>query len=153
TQVDGLFRGTVPGAVAIDNGTHDGYPGLAFRGGIDFNQGVSSPAKIYLDGVELAYGNAFSQIDPNTIDHIEITRGPQASTLYGAGAMVGVIQVFTKKGSGDLTHPDVDAQVSAGALQSQWSGATLHQDHSVGLEGGTTAFSYAGRASYTSTGA
>jgi len=154
TDIAGVFRGSVPGAIDVDAGSHDGYPGLSFRGGIDFNQVYSdAPTKVYVDGVEMAYTNALSQIDPNTIDHIEITRGPQASTLYGAGAMVGVIQVFTKKGSGDLTHPDVDAQVSAGALQSQWSGATLHQDHSVGLEGGTTAFSYAGRASYTSTGA
>ena len=153
TQVDGLFRGTVPGAVAIDNGTHDGYPGLAFRGGIDFNQGVSSPAKIYLDGVELAYGNAFSQIDPKSIDHIEITRGPQASTLYGAGAMVGVIQIFTKHGSAPLTHPQVDAQVSAGGVESQWaSGQTFHQDHSLGVSAGDSTFDYAARASYTSTG-
>ena len=153
TQVDGLFRGTVPGAVAIDNGTHDGYPGLAFRGGIDFNQGVSSPAKIYLDGVELAYGNAFSQIDPKSIDHIEITRGPQASTLYGAGAMVGVIQIFTKHGSAPLTHPQVDAQLSAGGVESQWaSGQTFHQDHSLGVSAGDSTFDYAARASYTSTG-
>lgn len=153
TQVDGLFRGTVPGAVAIDDGTHDGYPGLAFRGGIDFNQGVSSPAKIYLDGVELAYGNAFSQIDPKSIDHIEITRGPQASTLYGAGAMVGVIQIFTKHGSALLTRPQVDAQVSAGGVQSQWAnGETFHQDHSLGVSAGNAMFDYAARASYTSTG-
>jgi outer membrane receptor protein involved in Fe transport len=153
TQVDGLFRGTVPGTVAIDDGTHDGYPGLAFRGGIDFNQGVSSPAKIYLDGVELAYGNAFSQIDPKSIDHIEITRGPQASTLYGAGAMVGVIQIFTKHGLAPLTHPQVDAQVSAGGVQSQWAnGETFHQDHSLGVSAGNTQFDYAARASYTSTG-
>ena len=153
TQVDGLFRGTVPGAVAVDNGTHDGYPGLAFRGGIDFNQGISSPAKIYLDGVELAYGNAFSQIDPKSIDHIEITRGPQASTLYGAGAMVGVIQIFTKRGSAPLTHPQVDAQVSGGGVESQWaSGQTFHQDHSLGVSAGDSTFDYAARASYTSTG-
>lgn len=153
TQVDALFRGTVPGAVNVDNGTHDGYPGLTFRGGIDFNQGVSFPAKVYVDGVELAYGNAMSQIDPKTIDHIEITRGPQASTLYGAGAMVGVIQIFTKHGSASLTHPQVDAQVSAGGVQSQWaSGETLHQDHSLGVSAGTEAFDYTARASYTSTG-
>lgn len=153
TQLDGLFRGTVPGAVDIDNGTHDGYPGLAFRGGIDFNQGVSSPAKVYVDGVELAYGNAMSQIDPKTIDHIEITRGPQASTLYGAGAMVGVIQIFTKRGSASLTHPNVDAQVSAGGVQSQWaSGETFHQDQSLGVSAGDTAFDYSARASYTTTG-
>jgi outer membrane receptor protein involved in Fe transport len=154
TQVDALFRGGVPGAVDIDNGTHDGYPGLTFRGGIDFNQGVSgATAKVYVDGVELAYGNAISQIDPKSIDHIEITRGPQSSTLYGAGAMVGVIQIFTKHGSASLTHPQVDAQVSAGGVQSQWaSGETLHQDHTLGVSAGNAQFDYAARGSYTSTG-
>jgi outer membrane receptor protein involved in Fe transport len=154
TDISQIFRGSVPGAVAVDAGTHDGYPGLSFRGGLDFNQGYSdAPAKVYVDGVEMAYTNAMSQIDPNTIDHIEITRGPQASTLYGAGAMAGVIQVFTKKGSGGLTHPEITVQAAAGGLQSQWSGATAHQDHSLGISGGDGALSYATHVSYASTGA
>jgi outer membrane receptor protein involved in Fe transport len=154
TDITQIFRGSVPGAVAVDAGSHDGYPGLSFRGGLDFNQGYSdAPAKVYVDGVEMAYTNAMSQIDPNTIDHIEITRGPQASTLYGAGAMAGVIQVFTKKGSGGLTHPEITVQAAAGGLQSQWSGATAHQDHSLGISGGDGALSYATHVSYASTGA
>ncbi|MGH7632463.1 MAG: TonB-dependent receptor, partial [Gemmatimonadaceae bacterium] len=154
TDVTQIFRGSVPGAVAVDAGTHDGYPGLSFRGGLDFSQGYSdAPAKVYVDGVEMAYTNALSQIDPNTIDHIEITRGPQASTLYGAGAMAGVIQVFTKKGTGGLAHPEIVAQVAGGGLQSQWSGVTAHQDHSLGIAGGDGALSYATHVSYTSTGA
>ena len=154
TDITQIFRGSVPGAVAVDAGTHDGYPGLSFRGGLDFSQGYSDqPAKVYVDGVEMAYSNALSQIDPNTIDHIEITRGPQASTLYGAGAMAGVIQIFTKRGSGGLAHPEIVAQVAGGGLQSQWSGVTPHQDHSLGITGGDGALSYATHVSYTSTGA
>lgn len=154
TDIDQLFRGTVPGAVAVDAGTHDGYPGLSFRGGVDFNQAYAdAPAKVYVDGVEVAYTNAISQIDPSTIDHIEITRGPQASTLYGAGAMAGVIQIFTKRGARDRKHPVIEAQVAAGALESQWSDATLHQDHAIGITGGTDALTYSAHASYVSTGA
>jgi outer membrane receptor protein involved in Fe transport len=154
TDITQIFRGSVPGAVAVDAGSHDGYPGLSFRGGLDFSQGYSDePAKVYVDGVEMAYTNALSQIDPNAIDHIEITRGPQASTLYGAGAMAGVIQVFTKKGSGGLTHPEIVAQAAAGGLQSQWSGTTAHQDHSLGITGGDSVLSYATHISYASTGA
>jgi len=154
TDITQIFRGSVPGAVAVDAGSHDGYPGLSFRGGLDFNQGYSdAPAKVYVDGVEMAYTNALSQIDPNTIDHVEITRGPQASTLYGAGAMAGVIQVFTKKGSGGLAHPEFVAQVAAGGLQSQWSSTTPHQDHSLGITGGDSVLSYATHISYASTGA
>lgn len=38
-------------------------------------------------------------IDPAQIERIEILRGP-ASSLYGADAVAGVIQIFTRKGTG-----------------------------------------------------
>ena len=46
-------------------------------------------------------GNAFNHIPPlETIDRIEVIRGP-ASTLYGADALGGVINVITKKHTDD----------------------------------------------------
>ncbi|WP_417437802.1 TonB-dependent receptor domain-containing protein [Idiomarina sp.] len=46
-------------------------------------------------------GNAFNHIPPlETIDRIEVIRGP-ASTLYGADALGGVINVITKKHTED----------------------------------------------------
>ncbi len=39
---------------------------------------------------------AFQHIDPETIERIELVRGP-ASTLYGSSAIGGVIQIFTRK--------------------------------------------------------
>jgi vitamin B12 transporter len=41
----------------------------------------------------------FANLTTDNIDRIEIVRGPQ-STLYGPRALAGVIQVFTKQGSG-----------------------------------------------------
>ncbi|HEY9429432.1 MAG TPA: TonB-dependent receptor plug domain-containing protein [Gemmatimonadaceae bacterium] len=38
------------------------------------------------------------QIDPNSIETIEVLKGPSAATLYGADAANGVIVVTTKKG-------------------------------------------------------
>lgn len=38
-------------------------------------------------------------IDPNTIETIEIVRGPAAATLYGPDAANGVIMITTKRGS------------------------------------------------------
>ena len=38
-------------------------------------------------------------LDPDQIERIEIVRGPRSS-LYGADAMGGVIQIFTRKGNG-----------------------------------------------------
>ena len=40
---------------------------------------------------------AFENIPLSQIEKIEIVRGP-SSSLYGAGAIGGVIQIFTKKG-------------------------------------------------------
>ena len=155
TRVDDILRGTVPGAVKMDVGTHDGYPGISFRGGLNFDQGYSdTPAKVYVDGVEMAYTNALSQVDPKIIDHIEITRGPQASTIYGAGAIAGVIQIFTKKGTAPSDHPEINAQAAIGGVQSQWRrGSTLRQDHSVSVAGGAGEFTYSLSGAYASMGA
>jgi vitamin B12 transporter len=43
----------------------------------------------------------FANLTTDNIDRIEIVRGP-ASVLYGANAVSGVIQIFTRKGSGPL---------------------------------------------------
>ena len=38
-------------------------------------------------------------IDPNSIERIEVLKGAAAATLYGTEASNGVMQIFTKKGS------------------------------------------------------
>ena len=71
-----------------------------------FIRGTNSRhAVILIDGMRIVSatngGTALSQIPVEQIDRIEIVRGP-ASSLYGADAIGGVIQIFTKKGSGPL---------------------------------------------------
>ena len=65
---------------------------------------------IYLDGVRLSartqgnyssFGQSTTSLDalsPADIESIEVIKGPAASTLYGAEAAAGVIQIFTRKG-------------------------------------------------------
>lgn len=43
--------------------------------------------------------SALNWLNPNDIESIEVIKGPAASTLYGAEAANGVIQIITKKGS------------------------------------------------------
>src|SRR5262249_8055143 len=43
------------------------------------------------------------QIDPSTIEKVEVFKGPSAATLYGADAANGVIVVTTKRGKAGPT--------------------------------------------------
>ena len=56
-------------------------------------------------------------INPNDIDRIEIIKGSAATTLYGTEAAGGVIQVFTKRGSGGA--PVWTAEVGTGTMWSR----------------------------------
>lgn len=80
-----------------------GQPSSVFLRGTNSNQVL-----VLLDGVRIGSATAgtaaFENIPLDQIDHVEILRGP-ASSLYGADAVGGVIQIFTRKGSGNI-HPD-----------------------------------------------
>ncbi len=49
-------------------------------------------------GLTFESTSRINDIDPNTIESIEIIKGPAAATLYGTEASAGVIQITTKKG-------------------------------------------------------
>ncbi len=59
-----------------------------------------------IDGIRIASSSAgatsLEAIPLDQIDRIEILRGP-ASSLYGADAIGGVVQVFTRRGTAALT--------------------------------------------------
>ncbi|MBI2401817.1 MAG: TonB-dependent receptor [Gemmatimonadetes bacterium] len=64
---------------------------------------------VYVDGVRIDAGSVGFQptgqvsmldnINPETIERVEILKGAAAATLYGSEASAGVIQIFTKKGT------------------------------------------------------
>jgi vitamin B12 transporter len=69
-----------------------------------FTRGLRSEhTQVLLDGIPINQGlqGAFNFADFTTdaIDRIEVVRGPQ-STLYGPRALAGIIQIFTKQGTG-----------------------------------------------------
>jgi len=103
-----------------------------------FIRGANSTQNIVLvDGVRIGsatLGTAnWSPVPLANIDRIEIVYGP-LSTMYGADAIGGVIQIFTKKGSG---APVFGASAGFG------SDATRQYDASVsGATGGYNSLSY-----------
>jgi vitamin B12 transporter len=93
-------------------------------------RGTNSKHTLFLvDGMRLGSATlgtaAWQDIPLSQIERIEIVRGP-ASALYGADAIGGVIQVITKKGSGE---PKINAFVGAGSYGTR--------EVSAGVAGGT----------------
>ncbi|MCW3480288.1 TonB-dependent receptor [Neisseriaceae bacterium JH1-16] len=84
--------------VQISNSGGAGKTTSVYLRGANANQTL-----VLVDGVRIVsatFGTTSIQSIPlEQIDHIEIVRGP-ASSLYGADAIGGVIQIFTKQGEG-----------------------------------------------------
>lgn len=79
------------------------YGGSGNLASVNLRGTNNNQALVLIDGVRVessAIGGAmWSTLPLPLIDHIEIIFGPQ-STFYGADAMGGVIQIFTKRGDG-----------------------------------------------------
>jgi vitamin B12 transporter len=102
-----------------------GLPGVSITrtGGIGqpvslFMRGTNSTHTLVLvDGIRIGSVSsgaaALEQIPVNAIDHIEIVRGPRSS-LYGADAIGGVVQIFTRHGS-DSGYIEPSLSVTAGS--------------------------------------
>ena len=94
TRVSDALR-EVPGAQVVQSGSFGSVTSLFLRGG------ESRYTKVLIDGVAVnSAGGAFdfSHLTTDNIDRIEIVRGP-ASVLYGADAVSGVVQIFTRRGA------------------------------------------------------
>lgn len=99
----------VPGLVTVQTGSYGAAASMFLRGG------ESDYLKVLVDGVPMNLpGGAFNiaHLTVDNLDRIEVIRGP-ASVVHGADAMTGVIQLFTRDGSGRLAATGL---VEAGGL-------------------------------------
>lgn len=118
---------TVPGLAVVQSGSFGATTSLFARGG------ESDYMKVLVDGVPVnTPGGAFdfANLTTDNLDRIEIVRGP-ASVVYGSDAVVGVVQLFTKRGAGPARG---FADVRGGSF------GTL--ETSAGIDGGARAVGY-----------
>lgn len=150
TRIDQLFRGDIPGLYAVNQGSSSALDKVLMysRGITNLAPGASSggssntnPIKTYIDGVEMVDPSYLSQIDPRSIERIEVLTGPQASTIYGSNAINGVMQIFTKRGLS--ARPQVTATLLSGWIQNNFTSALTPQHDYSGQMAGTE-----GRLSY-----
>src|SRR5881275_72405 len=87
----------VPGLSVVQTGTAGQLTSVFMRGL------PSEDVQVLLDGIPINQGLSgamnFADFTTDDIDRIEVVRGPQ-STIYGPRALAGVIQIFTKQGTG-----------------------------------------------------
>src|SRR6202030_2483712 len=87
----------VPGLNVVQTGTPGQLTSVFMRGL------PSEDMQVLLNGIPINQGLAgefdFADLTTDDIDRIEVARGPQ-STIYGPRALAGVVQIFTKQGTG-----------------------------------------------------
>jgi TonB-linked SusC/RagA family outer membrane protein len=108
-DLEELLTARVPGVTLLSNSGQVGTTStIRIRGSGSMN--TRNTPLFFIDGVlvesntvgggsTIQAGSPLDFINPEDIESIEVIKGPGASTLYGATAANGVIQIITKKGS------------------------------------------------------
>ena len=117
SDVSSLLTAREPGLSAIAGSGLTGEGArIRIRGNASLTQ--SNEPVFFIDGVRMNSGGTMTSriddIDPLSIERIEVLKGAAAATLYGTEASNGVVQIFTKKGS--MGTPKWNVQVEREAI-------------------------------------
>ena len=110
-DMSNLLTAREPGVSGLVSGGLSGEGAkIRIRGNASLSQ--SNEPIVFVDGVRMNSGGGYGignggggspsridDIDPSTIERVEILKGAAAATLYGTEASNGVIQFFTKTGT------------------------------------------------------
>src|SRR2546430_547091 len=116
-----------PGVAVLPSG---GLTGEGARIPVPGPASLSQPTEpvVYVDGVRVDRAGGFGDfigtggggspsrlddINPESIERIEVLKGAAAATLYGTEASSGVIQIFTKAGSRGAPRFDIVSEAGA----------------------------------------
>lgn len=113
----------VPGVQLAQSGGRGSQTSLYIRGT------GNAHSLILIDGQRVgsvsAGGASLQYLNPDMIERIEVLRGSR-SAVYGADAMGGVIQIFTRRGQSEGIHPSL--RIAAGS-EGTW-------ERTLGVSGG-----------------
>ena len=148
-RIDQLLRGGVAGVVSYDNGAFALGAPIFVRGSASLDN--ENLLKVYVDGVEAPTSTLISAIDLTDIDHAELLRGPQASTLYGSDASGGVLLLFSRRGR--RGPPRISGSVSGGVTASDYVSRAPHVvEHRLAISGASERLDYSLAAAYDAAG-
>lgn len=165
-QIDQLLQSTTPSAqIRLSSGQPGTAAIIRTRGPISAS--TSATPVVIIDGIrvdnlnsnpQLGIGtgganvSALADIPVESIERIEYIKGGAATTLYGADAANGVIQIITKKGKNGKSMAFFESNI--GSIQATDDylkyertaealfDSGISQDYRVGLSGGSDKFSY-----------
>lgn len=131
-NVSEILTAREPGVTALASGGMAGEgTRIRIRGSASLTQ-LNQPI-LYIDGVRVNGGGGFApgvgaggggapsrldDINPASIERIEVLKGAAAATLYGTEASSGVIQIFTKAGTSGGTRYEASLEQSASRFKS-----------------------------------
>ncbi len=140
TNFSDILQGREPGVVLLpSSGTTGEGSRIRIRGSASLSQ--SNEPIVYVDGVRVDNGGGFGagmvgtggggrpsrldDIDPTSVEKIEVLKGAAAATLYGTEASNGVLLITTKRGTIGTTKWsfEVDQAMKnypTGRIEPQW---------------------------------
>jgi len=165
-QLDQLLQSNAPGAqIRLSSGQPGTAAIIRTRGPI--SAASSATPVIIVDGIRVdnlnsnpqlgvatggADVSALADIPVESIEKIEYIKGGAATTLYGADAANGVIQIITKKGKAGEVTPFVEYRIGSITAEDKWlrfarTGEAVFEpgllsEFKAGISGGTDVFSY-----------
>ena len=107
----------------------------SIRGASSF--GISYP-KVYIDGIEVANPLLVTDLNPASLDRVEVIRGPQGAALYGADAISGVVNIVTRNEGLQAGASRTEFVSRAGPSQTSFAArSVLSQNHSLSWRAGS----------------